>query len=134
MAQLQAGKYTATITNVEGKDYGKFMKVLITCDIITDIKKYNETGKSPLITKIYYGNKDFTRDYFNQVGLTSESAIGKTVQVVIQKETFKNKEGELVTNSMIKYLNFIDENNNPIISNKVLEKINESNKNKKLDF
>lgn len=139
MAQLKQGKYFGTITDIYLKEYPtskgtSFKKIIIEVDIILDKEEYDKTGKSSLKNKNYQGNPDFTKEYFEQIGLTSETCIGKLVQVTLQKETFKNQDNERINTLMIKFLNFLDENGNVIMSNKVLEKQAEKKENKKLDF
>lgn len=87
----------------EGK---KFCKIITTCDII-DEKGLVRTLKNDM-------NEEYAKRYYEFCGLTTRDAIGKEVECVIWKKTYR-KEDETRYYSFIKYLNFLDEKGAPKI-------------------
>ena len=58
---------------------------------------------------------DFAKDYFTQCGVSSKDCVGRKVNVVLGRNTFENANGDLVTYTFAKLINFLDGEGNPII-------------------
>lgn len=104
----------ATITKILKKDCttsdGKKFSVLdITCNVLWD----EERGEIKQLKSSM--SLDYAKKYFEYCHITTKDAIGKKVNVIVSKKEFTKKDGTNRIYTFIKYLNFLDENNNPII-------------------
>ena len=106
----------ATITKISKKDCTtsdgkKFSVIDIKCNVTIDDKgNIHEAVSSMSI--------DYATKYFNYCGISSKEAIGKTVEVVLGKKEFTAKDGTNKIYTFIRFLNFIDNEGNPIIMRK----------------
>lgn len=119
MSKLQNGNYLATITSAKGItkktiDGRTFNLINFGIKIIVDKKSYEESGKSPIVTKTMYQGLDFVDKYFKQVGATLLDCLGKKIQVTIQEEMFTNDNGEEITFYKPKWFSFLDVDGKPI--------------------
>lgn len=116
----------ARITSVKFQEYEikqgarkgqKFTKVRIEADVVTDEQKG--------IVHTYHADLglDYAKRYFQYCGYSSQSAVGQTVDVVLQKRAYVGKDGQQHTTTEIRWLNFIDDAGNPIIMPKEGESV-----------
>ena len=101
------------IKKIEKKDYktsqGKsFSKIVITCDV-----EVNDIGDIKTLKATY--SPDFAKKYFEYCKISSKQAINKDVNVVVAKKNYEDNNGNSKTYSYIKFLNFLDEDGEPII-------------------
>lgn len=90
------------------KNGGKFNQVVMTVDVITDEEK------GIVKTRLAYLSEEYAKKYASFVGLSSKDMIGKNVSVSLEKRIYE-KDGVEKVSETIKYINFLDENNQPII-------------------
>lgn len=87
----------------------KFTKVIITVDVVTDAEKgYVQSVKGSL-------SLDYAKRYFEYCGMTSKSAIGKSVDARLQKRAYTAADGSVHTVTEARFINFLDEAGEPII-------------------
>ena len=93
------------------KNGGTFKQVVMTVDVVVNEEK------GTIKTRSAYFNEQYIKDYAQHCGLTSSEMIGKTVNVVLEKKMYE-KDGVEKISETIKYLNFLDNNGQPIIMKK----------------
>ena len=93
------------------KDGGTFNQIVITVDVIVDEEK------KTIKTRSAYLSEQYAKDYAKHCNLSSNDMIGKDVFVVLEKKMYEKDGIEKITET-IKYLNFIDEEGQPIIMKK----------------
>lgn len=92
----------------KGENKGKkFSKIVISCDV-TDEKNDVVTLKASL-------TPDYAKKYFGYCKVSSRELVGKEVDVVVSRRSFKDDEGIEKTFRYIKFVNCLDENGKPII-------------------
>lgn len=94
----------------KGDNKGKKFKVL---DFEVDVLVNAEKGE--IKTRKGSMSEDYARRYFGYCKVKTTEAIGKTVDVVLSKRRYTNKDGEERTIEFVKYLNLLDEAGEPII-------------------
>ena len=103
--------------NVQTSTGKKFDKICLECDCIDEETNYIRTRTAEM-------SPEYATKYFNFCGISSKQAIGMEVNVELQKRAFNGADGQLKTFTSIKYLNFLDENGEPIIMAKKEEQNN----------
>lgn len=93
------------------KDGKTFNQIVITVDVVIDEEK------KTIKTRSAYLGEEYAKKYAKYCNLSSEDMIGKEVFVVLEKRMYEKDGVEKIT-EFIKYLNFIDENGQPIIMKK----------------
>lgn len=92
-------------TTADGK---KFSVLDIVCDVVVNDKGEIKVLKASM-------SMDYAKRYFNYCGISTKDAIGKTVEVVTAKKEFIGNDGSNRIYNYIKFLNFLNEENQPII-------------------
>ena len=95
------------IKKIETKAGQKFDKICIECDCIGEGNKVK--------TRTAEMSVDYAKKYFNFCGISSAQAIGMEVDVTMQKRAFNDAQGNLCTFEEIKYMNFLNDDGEPII-------------------
>jgi hypothetical protein len=90
------------------KNGGTFKQIVMTVDCITDEEK------KTIKTRKAYLSEEYAKKYAKYCNLTSQEMIGKSVIVTLEKRMYEKDGVEKVAEN-IRYVNFIDENGNPII-------------------
>ena len=93
------------ITTKEGK---KFDQIEIKADVIV-----NDKGEVKTYTNSM--SYDHALKYFKFAARRTEDVIGEDVEVVLARRQYTSKEGQSKTYTFIKFLNFLDNENKPII-------------------
>lgn len=93
----------------KGDNKGKKFKKLNFEVEVTD----EDTGE----VRTFKGNmpEDYARKYFAYCGTTTKEQLGKEVEVRLAIRKFETDEGEERKYTFIKYMNFIDEEDEPIV-------------------
>lgn len=93
------------------KNGSKFKQIVMTVDVVTNEEK------GTIKTRSAYFGEQYIKDYAKYCNLTSTEMIGKTVEVILEKKMYEKDGVEKITET-IKYLNFLDEQGQPIIMKK----------------
>lgn len=93
-------------TTSDGK---KFSVLDISCNVLWN----EESGEIKQLKSSM--SLDYAKKYFEYCHMSTKDAIGKKVNVIVSKKEITKKDGTVGIYTFIKYLNFLDENDKPII-------------------
>lgn len=109
LRKLTLNQYEVKKGETKGK---KFKKLDFSCDVLVNAEK------GEIKTRTGSMSEDYARRYFKYCELTTAEAIGKTVDVVLAKRRYTNKDGEERTIEFVKFMNFLDADGMSIIMSK----------------